>query len=124
MKLNYKCLREILENLEKCEESKSRIIQSDLHDAAEVYHYKILIDEGFVEGKVSRIQHQGKDTVLYFIHCDDLTWQGHKLLEVLRNDKLWGKTKSNLKAFGVESLKQIPVIAIDVLVKMIGQQIN
>ena len=44
-----------------------------------------------------------------------LKFEGHKLLDAMRNDTLWNKIKSNLQVISLETLKTLPALAIQLL---------
>lgn len=46
-----------------------------------------------------------------------LTIQGHQTLESMRNEKIWNKIRVPLNKFGIEALKQIPALALQLLTK-------
>lgn len=78
-----------------------REISTDWTPDIIAYHLAQLHDAGFIRGK--------RDTII------DLTFSGHQLIEAMRSDTLWNKIKSGMKAFGIEGLKQVPALAIQIL---------
>ncbi|HEV2380838.1 MAG TPA: DUF2513 domain-containing protein [Terriglobia bacterium] len=71
------------------------------HSAEEVgYHLSLLIQEGFVRGSV-------RTDIEVIPPVSMLTWQGHELLDNIRDAGIWGKTK--------ERLKGLPSVAISII---------
>ena len=124
MKLDYELIQSILEKIEsesdgfsRCSIPKSEYSDSDEHFKKFLklsYHYKILIENGFVDGKVLESSSFGGNYPVS-ISFSGLTLAGHKLLESMQNETLWNKVKENLQGVGVEGLKQIPSLAIQLL---------
>lgn len=124
MKLDYDLIKQILERIETDTDGVSRhtILKSEYEGDEEqwtefkalAYHYKILINNGFVDGEVLEIVIQGH-RVPTNIDFFALTLDGHKLLDSMRNETLWNKVNDKLQGVGVEGLKQIPSLAIQLL---------
>jgi hypothetical protein len=53
------------------------------------YHLKMLIEAGFLTGKTNLTE------AMPFIK--NITWQGHELLDDIRDDTIWGKAKERAK---------------------------
>lgn len=58
------------------------------------YHLELLIEKGFLDGKVSR--DWGRTIVNVQIH--GVTWDGQDYLDTIRDDDLWKKIKKAIKA--------------------------
>jgi hypothetical protein len=73
------------------------------HSVEEVaYHLHMLIEEGFVKGdlKLSKIMPL----------INKITWKGHELIDDIRDDTIWGKTKErtkNLSSVGIALIWEI-----------------
>jgi hypothetical protein len=95
MKRNWDTIRELLLEVEKCT-LPTEIVQLAQFGAerhAEVsYHMALLIEAGLVEGQIHKTQ--GPEVKGFFAR--KLTWAGHELLDSIRSDSVWAKTK---KAF-------------------------
>lgn len=131
MQLDYLCLREILEHVEANSDGfTDDELTFELNDAAETkkaYHYKILVEEKFLDATVNTygdFQVDNGDGITFIgevgtvgvvVRLKGLSFSGHKLLEAMRNDTLWSKIKSNAGTVGVEGLKQIPAIALELI---------
>ncbi len=71
------------------------------------YHCSILHDAGLV----SDYEGQYADNELYFFGVGRLTWDGHELLDKIKSDTVWNKTKETIKTkgipFALDSVKEI-----------------
>lgn len=87
-------------------------IEVDGYSTFEVmYHIGILDDGGFVEAQdASTFEPDG---LYYFV--ENLTWQGHELLDAFRNETVWGQTKEIIKekggSFPLEVMKAVAIEA-------------
>ena len=124
MNLDLDLIKEILKKIRnECDGFNTFCIEGKYETGTEnewknhvtlAYHYKILFDNYFAEGKVQELC--CGETIPQYIYYKALTLEGHKLLDSMLNDTLWNKIKSKLiKPLGIESLKQIPGLAIGVL---------
>ena len=129
MKLDYELLRTILEHIEEATDGQERhtISRETFPDSAIqcvsfdvlAYHFDILCLNEFVAGGVLRSSlggHKVATNIDYF----NLTFEGHKLLDCMRNKTLWNNIKSQVKELGVEGLKKIPALAISLLINSPG----
>jgi hypothetical protein len=66
------------------------------------YHLTMLIEEGFVKGKA------GFEAIPIVFK---LTWQGHELLDSIRDPDIWSKTKKRIEGLASVSLKVVFAIA-------------
>lgn len=92
MKRNWETIREILIRLEELPDTDANLQLSDFpSDRAYEYSYhsELLIDAGLVEGQMSRTL--GLGPTHFF--AQRLTWIGHELLDAVRSDTVWNKTK-------------------------------
>ena len=129
MKLDYELLRHILERIESDSDGQERhVITRETFsevprncDSFEIlaYHFDILCENHFVEGEVCRIGMRGH-RVVTSIDYFGLTLLGHQLLESMRTDALWSRIKSTATDLGIEGLKQIPSLAVTLLLGSTG----
>jgi|GEM_PF-3598588 len=86
-----------------------------------VYFYlKILYDQDLIDIESTRFEDRQNlgftfgngDIVFLSSRNFRLTNEGHKTLEIMLKSKIWNFTKTQLETIGVESLKQIPTIAL------------
>ena len=75
------------------------------------YHLTLLIEEGYVKGQT------GLETIP--VICK-LTWQGHELLDNIRDKGIWEKTKTRIAGLSSISLKIVAAIAEAEIKKHIG----
>lgn len=76
------------------------------HSFEEVdYHLVMLVEEEFVKGKVLASMDEAETVMI-----NKLTWEGHELLDNIRDPGIWGKTKARLKGLqsvGISVLMEI-----------------
>ncbi len=63
------------------------------------YNLELLISQGFVDGSINRLA--GGNSL---IAVRQLTWNGHELLDAIRSESIWAKTKEHIKAKGFQSV--------------------
>lgn len=117
MKLDYEVIKDTLEAIEEHCDGQRHLPLYTKEGGAEpyvtqffskhaarstVYHYRLLVDAGFIKGGSSMDN----------IHFCGLTWEGHKLVEALRSDTIWNKIKDRITA---TTLEQIPALACQML---------
>jgi hypothetical protein len=97
MKRDMDLLREIL----RVEESDRTEKLGDKYTQEQIaYHVQLLIDVGFIEGKVASDSRGGRQIpVVYFI--TRLTMAGHDFLDAARENKVWEKAKGTFREKGV-----------------------
>lgn len=61
------------------------------------YHCSILHDAGLI----SDYEGQYADNELYYFCVGGLTWDGHELLDKIKSDTVWNKTKDTIKTKGI-----------------------
>jgi len=71
------------------------------------YHLTLLVDEGFVDGRVGMERMPA---------ISKLTWKGHEFLDDIRDPGIWGKTK--------ERLKGLPSVAVAVIAEIAKAEIK
>jgi hypothetical protein len=75
------------------------------------YHLDMLIEAGFLKGKI------GRETIP--IICK-LTWEGHEFLDSIRDPDIWSKTKKRIDGLASVTLKIVAAIAEAEIKKRIG----
>jgi hypothetical protein len=101
MKRNWETVRELLAKVEACTLPVDTVTLGDFPDdrAAEIsYHIALLMEAGLVEG--SMLQTIGPE-VNDFIAAR-LSWEGHELIDSIRSDTVWERTKKRFRDAGVE----------------------
>lgn len=91
MKRDWDLIRRILLKLEEKANNTDFLLSSDFppFDSPKVaYHFELLYQAGLIVGEPIRtIGHSD-------FYAQALTWQGHELLDKIRQDTVWNKIKS------------------------------
>lgn len=119
MKLDLDLIKEILESIEQDSDGITSVqIAIDERSAQDekrkAYHYRLLIECGIIDGKIRNVG--SFDGQAEWIGYKGLTMMGHQVLDGMRNDTLWNKIKDGVLQAGVSGLKQIPALALKLLV--------
>lgn len=125
MKLNFDCMRDVLLEAEKLPLSQS-LSFSTLLDALDkkysrddIIYSCIKLDEaGYIS---ARIRSYDNNYIVFSI--EDITIAGHELLNTIRSDSVWNKTKEKAKVIGVESIHAFVDIAKTVAAALIQSAI-
>lgn len=99
MKRDMDLIREILREVEACENSygiNSPTIEG-YSDSQIAYHLKLLLDGGLIEAKNVAGEFQQEDEYIGI----NLTWDGQDFLNAARDDSLWKKAKESVINSGV-----------------------
>ena len=64
------------------------------------YHYHLLIDAGFLEGKIHWVTNRTKGRVAGAVTINGLTWAGHEFLDDARNETVWNKAMQTVNGTG------------------------
>ncbi|MBF0786083.1 DUF2513 domain-containing protein [Muribacter muris] len=94
MKRNWDLIRKILIKLEEKADGTSWLESSAIRGYGPMtvaYHYKLMQSAGLIEVKDVSDAEQEDFAAL------SLTWQGHELLDNIRNDSVWNKVKSTVQ---------------------------
>lgn len=101
MKRNWDTIREILIRLEEKspEEHSLRCSSFPEEKRAEIsYHIELLHEAGLIHGCISKeIMRAGPRD----FSAIRLTWEGHELLDAIKSDTIWNKTKESFLSKGV-----------------------
>lgn len=95
MKRDWDVIRAILIATE--EDRFDEYLEKTEDDTLVLGNTSLLIEAGFITGKVLQSL-DGVDDVF----VDDLTWQGHELLDVIRSKPVWEKIKTTALEKGLE----------------------
>lgn len=143
MKLDLDYIKKLLNIMNECEEDQVQLrylfsqlkkvypitdnLTEDLLEKKLRNHLYILFEAGYIQSSTMDL---GFKTCLSGeVICNSsarywFTMDGYKLLESINNDTLFNKLKSGISYLGIETLKQIPAITIelikDELMKRIG----
>lgn len=114
MRRNWDTIREILTRLEEKKETKGVLTLSDFppEQAGEIsYHVELLIEAGLVYGKVSK----EFGPSIHRFNIVRLTWEGHELLDAIRSDTVWEKTKKAFSSQGISmTFDLVKQVAVDI----------
>ena len=100
MKRDMDLVRRILFEIEKLPPFTCDIIRIDGYDMQEIaYHCKMLYEEGYI-AEYNESTCDNFSGVLRFT-VKDLTWKGQDLIETIRQDTVWNKTKTTIKEKGL-----------------------
>lgn len=129
MKLNHDCVRDVLLDIEenmtlneylgnKTLESFPSFTKYGFDD----FYYSIakLSEAGYLVSH--ELQIDGAINII--ARVDSLTWEGHKFLDTIRDNKVWKNTKAIVSNFSSVSLSLIEKIASDVLTNLISKQMG
>lgn len=53
-----------------------------------------------------------------------ITWQGHRFLDTVRDNKVWSDTKSVVSKFSSVSISMVETIASNVITQLINKQLG
>lgn len=130
MKLDIDYIERILNAFKDCDNndfpSLNYLMETlNINDARSIvelrFHLYLLKDGGFLESKSSDFgisNGMNGDLIINKSVGSRLTFSGHNLLESIGNETLWNKTKAGLKEISVETLKQIPALALNWLISI------
>lgn len=124
MKLNHDCVRELLLYLEENLDVSNRIqffeIKiSNFDDATIVYTAIKLYEAGYITAKIEKDVY-GE----VFGYISDISWDGHKFLDTIRDNQVWSSTKKILSKVSSSSISFVSNVASQVLTNLINQQIG
>ncbi len=119
MKRNWDTIREILlatENLEPEKTLDLSYFEPDrAHDIS--YHVELLKEAGLVDAEITKTISRGPTA--FFLKR--LTWHGHELLDAIRNESVWNKTKGKFSDKGGEmTFELVKDVAISVTKSAMG----
>ena len=125
MKLNQDCIRDLLLYLEEtltlsstldidCYSNKSFISKYNIDDLR--YATMKLVEGNFINADIQTFV----DIDTPYISINSITYNGHKLLDNIRDNKVWAKTKTALSKIESVSIDIISETASKVLVSLIN----
>lgn len=124
MKLNHDCVRSLLLFIEEKAEINGEIelttTQIENFTINEIlYTAKKLKEAGYINATVTNDLLGNLDIIIY-----DITWEGHKFLDTIRDNQVWTKTKSILSKVSSSSISFVSTVASQVLSSLINQQLG
>jgi hypothetical protein len=99
MKRDWDIIRDILIKTEKLQQGETFDLEhvQDDQQAAYAYHVEIMKDAGLLNATIAKDMSLEPNT--FFIQS--MTWEGHELIDAIRNDTVWAKTKKVFKDKGI-----------------------
>lgn len=121
MKLNHDCVREFLLYIEDNVEMDQKPV--DVRDVYlkrysenEIrYAAKKLSEAGYIKALMQPYDDEIE------IYIKEITWEGHKFLDTIRDNEVWRKTKGFLAKFASVSLSFTADVASQVIATMLSQ---
>jgi len=120
LKRDIKVIKYVLEEIEELQESGPISLEfDDVRFSIDQlnYHINILTDAGFVEGEIKGDMGGGQ---INFIRS--ITWQGHDLLDALRNEKAVEMAEKEAEKQG-SKLNDLPIEVVKSLVIASAKQL-
>lgn len=128
MRLNQDCVRSVMLFIEDKNEFGSFLDLDNFLSAKELREYKPE-EIKYVLAKLSetnylhdRIEWVNNEIVEYSTGA--LTWEGHKFLDTIRDNKVWSKTKKITNKFASVSISMVENIASQVITNLITEQMR
>ena len=119
MERNWDTIREILLDTESLKPDTALALSDfEAERAHEVSYHVVLLEEaGLVHAAISQTLGPGPTQ----FHIYRLTWQGHELLDAIRNDTIWNKTKSSIiNKGGAMTFELVKSVAIELTKTAMG----
>lgn len=114
MKRNWDTIRAVLIAIE--DDNYDEYLEESENQDVILKKTALLIQAGFIDGKVLDSLDMSADVVV-----NDLTWQGHELLDTVRSKPVWDKIKSTALDKGLElTFDTVRAIGAKVIELMIG----
>lgn len=128
MKLDQDCVRDTMLLIEK-EISFGSFLRFDFfleseilskYDSETIKYTLAKLDEtDFLKSTTRWVNNDLKD-----FSTGMVTWEGHKFLDTVRDDKVWSNTKSIVSKFSSVSISMVESIASNVISQLIQKQLN
>ena len=84
------------------------------------YHFQLLLDAGFVEGKVRMSGMDGKLRPIGY-RVQRLTWSGHEFMDAARNESVWKRVTAKVTKTGATvSLAILQELLVQELRRIVG----
>jgi len=95
-------------------------VENDDHANEVFYYLNLLNDQGLIDCLKDKnndlgFQFLGHGELLIITKNFRLTMQGHQTLEAMSENKVWKRIKEPLKNLGIGGLKQIPALALKLI---------
>lgn len=124
MTLNHDCVRKLLLYLEDNLELNTTLELSDfalegfsVNDTS--YTIKKLAEADYITANIVKDALDGLEITVY-----EITWEGHKFLDTIRDNKVWSETKNILSKVSSCSISFVSNVASQVLTNLINQHFS
>lgn len=118
MKRNWDLIRDLLLKVEETQGFGNWVHPDSLpeHDTDQVsYHIGLLVESGYCNGTRS----SDYELIRQFT-ATSLTWEGHELLDKIRSESIWNKTKATALEKGIDlSVEVVKSIASRVIERVL-----
>ena len=114
MERNWDTIRELLLNSESLKPDTALVLSDfDPKRGHEISYHVVLLEEaGLINASITPTFGGGPT----HFHVYRLTWQGHELLDAIRKESIWIKTKSSIiEKGGAMTLDIVKSVAIDLV---------
>jgi hypothetical protein len=89
-------IRDVLLQVEASgHEGVQKFVSHEFDGPTIAYHVRLLHDAGYIAGVIK--PHFAGNIVC---HISGMSWEGHDLLDAIKNDTVWAKTKATIKEKG------------------------
>lgn len=124
MKLNHDCVRKLMlvleDNLEIGDIIDASTISIDDFSESEILYSALKLHEAnFISGKVINDLSDNNNILI-----NGITWEGHKFLDTIRDNKVWSHTKTVLSKVSSSSITFASTVASQVLTNIISQSLG
>lgn len=120
MRRNMDIVRHILLETEQAESyslDSSRMTTEEWDSDEVSYNAEIMVEAGLLDASVSQTLGRRYPEVL----IKRLTWEGHDLLDTIRDDTVWTKTKAKLgETVGTAALEVVKAVAVSITRTALG----
>lgn len=125
MKLNHDCVRSIMlaieENLNYGQSIPFNEVELDGYSHEEIlYAADKLLEAGYLQGEKLGSIGSSEPT----IQITSITWDGHKFLDNIRDDRVWKNTKKVISKFSSVSLSLTNSVAAQVILAFVKDQLK
>ncbi|HHQ4567454.1 TPA: DUF2513 domain-containing protein [Aeromonas hydrophila] len=125
MKRDWDLIRLILTKLEEKQLGPYNLslFHFNAHDRIKAhelsYNARLLLEKGLVEGRIQPLNLFTSSAPDFFLVR--LTWEGHELLDAIRNETVWAKTKETFASKGLDiTLDLVKGVATSVATTLLG----
>ncbi|WP_085314612.1 DUF2513 domain-containing protein [Derxia lacustris] len=103
MKRDWEIIRTVLLKLEEAPTANTNLTPNKLPEYAEqevAYNMRLLDQAGYVNGKF--LESKSGNGAIHAAIVTNMTIAGHELLDTIRSESVWSKTKETFKSKGLD----------------------